>query len=173
MRFEKIIYQLLLLLLFNIPCFASFEVSPLKIDLQLGTSFAMLRVHNHDKPQFFSLSITDGKSDAQNTKDLSFSPPSFGLGGNQTQIVRIMTKPGVNYVDKSYALFITATYGGDDVIRQSFKIPISIAGATTTSENLKQDPKKPASIKGGIMSNNNAAGLTQIKIIVPVSVIIH
>jgi hypothetical protein len=164
-------WKLLLLLCFgNNICFASFEVDPLKVNIQLGQKFATLNVTNKDKAQVFFLNLTDGKFGNQNTKDLSFSPSSFRLSENQTQVVRITTKLGVNYTGKNYALFIVATDDNVEIlVKNSFKIPIAIIGSEAS--NVSSQPIRSI-IRTDNFDDDNSSGLTQIRIFVPVSAIV-
>lgn len=151
-------------------CYASFEVDPLNININAGQRVAILNIVNQDMVRSFALELRSARGNKASS-DLDFSPSSFTLLPNQRQLIRIITKNGINYAGKGYILHIKTDPSGLTPGKATkFKIPIHIHGLVTpnTTEQLDRNASmvSPTGDQGG---PSNAQGLSQIRITIPVS----
>lgn len=156
------------LFLLKINAYAGFEVEPMKVHIRSNHGFATVTITSKDSKKKFSLELKEGNS-KQMVTDLSFSPTSFSLMPNKTQLVRIVIKPGVNYTNKNYFLHIKTNDPNilDAAEANAFKIPIFIDNYEDTSTNNSDTNKVRPSANGSV-----GPGLTQLKISVPVTAVV-
>mgnify|MGYP003402315237 CR=1 FL=1 len=165
MQLKKIILKISAILVLTASyAYGGFEVEPLELHINLERAFAMLNITNKDQQQKFSLELRESES-KKVTNDLSFSPLSFMLMPNKTQIVRVATKAGMDYAGKKYVLVIKTDYKGPVVANRkiAFKIPVFID--IDSGNNQKSIPANSSATT----SPSAAGGLTQVKITVPVT----
>jgi hypothetical protein len=152
-------------------CYANFEVHPQELKIHIGQKASILKVINDIKAKTFTLELIDTQTQKP-TGDLSFSPAAFSLAAKQSQVVRVMTKDGVDYRGKTYALKIRTN---DDNLAipgkpNAFNIPINISGVESNNSNKQLNGRENIrSSDTGNGNDNNSRGLTQIKIPIQVT----
>lgn len=175
---RPLVFVLMLMLSTSQAAYANFKVEPLKLVINLDTGFGTIVVTNLEQKRTFFIEITEGEYSSK-TKDLSYSPSTFVLMPGKYQIVRVMLRPNVKYVDKRYVMQIR-TDEDDPLIPgepNAFRIPINILDIVPDDlELMRQKDKQEAEheeFELKTFKDKKLEELTEIKITVPVRAVVE